>query len=786
MKKSAFVLSALLLAGGAIHAQQVKVDTFDSLVVRYATPEVSVATVPFADGKAEVLEMEGYLLGGEVGSPALPMLSSQVTVPFCQSFKVEVRNAIYDTIDALLSSKAVMPLQPSRSKSDTSHRAPVVNNDRYATSELWGLPLARMEYQGIARDRRLANLVFSPVQVNPVTGQVVVCRYADVVVRYVGADREATIEHFQRYYTPAFSAGKSINDLFSAKEIRTSAPVRMVIVSNSTLRCDALQRFADWKRTQGMMVDVVYYNEQGIASNTAIANYIKAMYTNATEESPAPTYLVLVGDKAQMPSFNSKLPSASYYPDNDHVTDLYYATWTSGDNIPDCYQGRLSVTSVSMLTSVIDKILLYEKYAFADDSYLSRAALVSGEDNGSHRTTGWSADQAWIYCDPSMDYVAYNYINAANGFTNVTYYKNDISYAPTGVTVTGYCSDANASDELLNLYDTGIGWINYTAHGDTNKWHQPEFTNSDVNGMSNNGKPSFMIGNCCLTNHFNSSTCFGEALLRKGNNAGAVAYIGGTNSTYWEEDVYWSVGFRSNITHNLSPDYNASNTGIYDHLFHTHGEALGNQIATAGAIVMYGDMSVNNNTSSSDNMKKYYWEIYELMGDPSLMPWLGTASTLDFDYAYTDGCIHVATAPNAYVAIVDSVSLELKASGFVGADGTLDFCIDTTGFSTAIFSATSQGHRPFFTPFKSITVGVQDTPAPELTLAPNPATAECRVTAEGLRQVDLLDMTGRILSSQKTSQSDATLDLRQMPQGIYLVRVLTSGGVAVRKLVVNK
>ena len=56
MKKSAFVLSALLLAGGAIHAQQVKVDTFDSLVVRYATPEVSVATVPFADGKAEVLE----------------------------------------------------------------------------------------------------------------------------------------------------------------------------------------------------------------------------------------------------------------------------------------------------------------------------------------------------------------------------------------------------------------------------------------------------------------------------------------------------------------------------------------------------------------------------------------------------------------------------------------------------------------------------------------------------------------------------------------------------------
>ena len=46
-----------------------------------------------------------------------------------------------------------------------------------------------------------------------------------------------------------------------------------------------------------------------------------------------------------------------------------------------------------------------------------------------------------------------------------------------------------------------------------------------------------MIGNCCLTNKFEKDVCFGEALLRKTNRAGAVAYIGGTNYTYWGEEL---------------------------------------------------------------------------------------------------------------------------------------------------------------------------------------------------------------------------------------------------------
>ena len=143
----------------------------------------------------------------------------------------------------------------------------------------------------------------------------------------------------------------------------------------------------------------------------------------------------------------------------------------------------------------------------------------------------------------------------------------------------------------------------------------------------------FIVANCCLTNFFNQRVCLGEAFLRRANNAGAVAYIGGTNSTYWKEDFYWSVGLRTNISNNMSTNYNSSKLGVYDRLFHTHSEAFADYAITAGAMPFFGCMTVQNASSSylsgdAATTKKYYWEIYELMGDPTMMPWLGKAQDL--------------------------------------------------------------------------------------------------------------------------------------------------------------
>ena len=74
---------------------------------------------------------------------------------------------------------------------------------------------------------------------------------------------------------------------------------------------------------------------------------------------------------------------------------------------------------------------------------------------------------------------------------------------------------ANFVHTILNLANQGASFINYTAHGYESGWADPSFDNNNVNQMTNSGKYPTMVGNCCLTNAFDSGSCFGETLLRK-------------------------------------------------------------------------------------------------------------------------------------------------------------------------------------------------------------------------------------------------------------------------------
>lgn len=780
MKKPLFLMLFVLALSTVAKAQYVGEDNFDRLQVSFSTPQLVIDAVTLGDGKYQRLSLDGFVEGGEVGSPALPVSYSLITIPFCSGMEVRVQNAVYDTL-RLGNQIAPMPLQPSRSKSDRSEPVVHLDKDVYATDAFVSLPLASVEAIGVGRDRNLAHLIFAPVSVNPVTGDVIVCRKADVTVSYINADVQATVEHFRRYYTPAFSAGQSINQLFNSKDITSTLPIRMVIVAKGSFRCKRLDNFVNWKRTQGLMVDLVYYDEQGLNGNTAIANYLKSLYTNATAAAPAPTYLLLIGDHEQLPAFDSKISGGGWYgPSNDHITDLYYVTWTSGDKIPDCYQGRFSATDTTQLGNITLKTMQYERYIFENENYLSRAALIAGVDNTSYVNT---SDNGYTYADPNMDYAARFYVNADNGFTTVTYYKNNTSFAPDGVTVTGSSRPTSTANALKQLYNGGVGWINYTAHGDWNEWSCPAFTVSDVSNMNNSGMPAFMIGNCCLSNKFEKSVCLGESLIRRGGRQGAIGYIGGTNSTYWSEDFYWSVGYRSSISNTMNTNYNGNKLGIYDRLFHTHDEAFTDRAVTAGSIVFQGNMSVQGTSSS---LKEYYWEIYELMGDPSLMPWLGTAEALPITFDATSLPIHVHTVPHAYVTVVDASTYEIYAATFTDANGDGTLNVDPgVNLNTTFFSAIAQGYRPYTTTGTLVDIDELDYSDEPIHLYPNPATNMCTVKREDMKSVQLIDSRGSIVGEYTPSDSTCTIDLQGVPRGVYFVRVQTSDTVGTSTLVVR-
>lgn len=639
----------------------------DGLTLVFESGEISSKTVK-TDGRffSELL-MEGFGSSSVKGAPRLPVMSKMVPAPVCSGVSVSVVDYEFAEYDcaALGLDFDLLPSQGSVPKS-SPRPAFYINDSIYHIDSYYSLPLVSVSDRGVYRDVSLAGLTFSPVSYNPVSRRVRVCTRALVKVSFNGVDKEETTR-ISRHSSRMFGIDSEM--LASSDEpLRdeyTSSPISYLIVAHSMFRQNQdLQEFVEWKKKLGYIVKIAYTDDPGVGtSRNSIKNYIKDCFDNATEDQPAPLFLLLVGDNEQIPAFNSTVE------DEYHFTDLYYAAQVGDDYLPDCYYGRLSAQNQTDLSSQIRKILTYEQFAMDDPSYLGNAVLIAGHDSyfGPRHANG------------QINYVNQNYINTQN---------------PRYQSVKVHLHDCSSQAALIRSeIGEGAGWVNYTAHGTEDSWALPQLNVNHVYALQNSGKYGVMVGNCCLSGKFDEPQCFGEALLRAPDK-GAMAYIGASNNSYWDEDFYWAVGIRNVI--NDSPSYNANHLGCYDRLFHSHGESPSSYVSTIGGIINAGNMSVLN---SSSELKKYYWEIYHCFGDPSVRAFLGVPSTMEPSYSSTVvfgmPSIEVLSQPWAYVALTDDDGFVSAAFADENGLAVLDISnvLSPGDFRIAI---TAQNHVPYF------------------------------------------------------------------------------------------
>jgi len=153
------------------------------------------------------------------------------------------------------------------------------------------------------------------------------------------------------------------------------------------------------------------------------------------------------------------------------------------------------------------------------------------------------------------------------------------------------------------------------------------------------------------------------------------------------------VGYRSTISAN--PTYNSSNLGAYDRVFHTHGEPYSDWFITNAEMVHGGNLAVQ---SSNSSMKKYYWEIYHLFGDPSTMNYFSVPDPLNISYdeplIIGDNSLTVNTEPYTLVALsIDGTLLDSKYSD-AGNSVNLTFS-DLTSDDSLLIVATKQNKIPY-------------------------------------------------------------------------------------------
>lgn len=658
----------MLLAITVLQAQSYRVEEngFQNVKISFSAGQLDASSVSTTDGTYSRLTMGDAHLSTEVGMPQVPVMVKLMEIPLCDGVSYQILDSRYVDYTAaeLGVNHPLMPAQPTYNKSYTGPVEFTKNAETYSTNRLYARDLISVEKIGVMRNINVATVEFSPIQYNPVTNTYRVYESVEVEFSFENADIPATYEMKNLHGNAIFNGLQSqvMNPIpASERESTFNRPVKYLIVSNSMFR-GQLDDFIAWKKRQGLLVEVAYTDDANVGTTTtSISNFIKAQYTNATETNPAPTYVLLVGDVAQIPVFTGQ-------SDNSHKTDLYYFTWTSGDNLPDCYYGRFSAQNATQLSVLLEKTMQYEQYTMPDPAYLDDAVLVAGTDNS------WSPTHA----NGQMTYLSNNYVNTAAGFANVhLHLYNSSSQAAT----------------IRSEIGAGVGYANYTAHCSEDGWYDPAFETNHIAAMTNADKYCFMIGNCCLSCKFDDSECFAEAITRA-SKKGAVAYIGGSNSTYWDEDFYWSVGVRSTI--NTSAVYDASHLGAYDRMFHTHGEPFSDWYVTGGSIIYGGNLAVESSTSSR---KLYYWEIYHIMGDPSILPWFTQPEVMQVtcQNAMVSGTtsLQVSAAPYAYVALTENG--EVVAGATADANGAVNLTFNPVVPSNVYeLAATAQGYQPFF------------------------------------------------------------------------------------------
>lgn len=667
MKKLFFLMSILAVIGMS-YAQTVDIrqNTYQKVSISFVPGELSVEEVTVPEGVFSLVSMPEYGDSYNPGAPQLPMLSKMLQIPVCEEVVATVTHAEYTEYDAaeLGVNHPVYPSQVSASKGEPTPPFSY-NQVIYNTNAFYAQPLVKVEKSGVRRSVAMANIHVSPVQYNPVTQKIRIYSQIDVDITFVNANMTATND-LQKYASPMFSLDKNlvINKMVQTRNEFASTPVKYLIIANSMFSTnELLAEFVAWKRRLGYLVELYYSNDAAVGtSTTSIKNFIQSKYDAGTEEDPAPTYLLLIGDVAQLPAFNAS-------GNNSHITDLYYATLSGDDYIPDCYYGRLSATNNDQLSHQLEKILMYEQYTMPDPSYLGNSVLIAGTD-GNYGPT---------HANGQVNYITSYYMNSDNPrYTNVMAHLYN-------------CSSQAA--QIRAEVSAGAGWVNYTAHGGETSWSDPEFSTSHVAQLQNTDKYGLMIGNCCQSGHFNTSECFGEALLRA-EKKGAMGYIGASNNSYWGEDFYWAVGFTSSITAN--PTYTGTTLGMYDKLFHSHNEDYQYWVSTIGGLMTAGNLTVE---STNSNLKQYYWEIYHCFGDPSVRTYLGIPSTMEVVASSvittSEQTYAVHVAPYSYVAITQGGNLLMMH--YADENGDVVFSIPSTmNTGTYELVVLAQNYIPYF------------------------------------------------------------------------------------------
>ena len=276
------------------------------------------------------IDKKGFYEHQEIGKPALPQFNELIEIPNGGEIKITLKKVSFETIDLnQLQLPLIKPHQRSISKSEAPSQVVFeIDPKYYSQNKFMNYELVSLIKKGIIRKHQMSRLEICPFEYNPSTNQLKVFHNIKFEIQFLKADLNQTRLNYAAYnqaeFSPIFNQFINRTSLFANKDVITTHPTTYVIVSDRSFE-QVLQPFVDWKTKKGFYVIEAYTDDPNVGNTTAsIKNYLQNLYNNPGSNNP-PSYILLVGDVNEIPSFSGTLGS--------HVSDLYYAEYDGNDHI---------------------------------------------------------------------------------------------------------------------------------------------------------------------------------------------------------------------------------------------------------------------------------------------------------------------------------------------------------------------------------------------------------------------------------------------------------------------
>jgi hypothetical protein len=256
----------------------------------------------------------------------------------------------------------------------------------------------------------------------------------------------------------------------------------------------------------------------GLLDPKALQLFVKYAFENW--QSPAPSYIVLVGDMSYdyRALFESNrlnfIPSIPFFANGygQAASDNLIVAVSGSDLAPDLAIGRLSMETVEEGNVILNKLINYPddpSKPWKEDILLVASGL-SLEDEIQFGFNDASVALCQTYIEPE-------------GFhcSKVFHFPSKPEHIPF----------QGAGPEIRREINEGTVLLNYYGHGGGFQWDLV-FLEDDIYLLENNGRLPVILSVTCYTAHFDNQNVFGE-IFNEVEGKGSVGFYGSSGLTYW-------------------------------------------------------------------------------------------------------------------------------------------------------------------------------------------------------------------------------------------------------------